>query len=1065
MTIRPAPLRTAAIIAAGFVGARVVYRVLFHGADGTGPVVLPLPEIPLPRPFSHVVLLGPATVDGLADAAASAVPIALAILAFGVLNAVLDVPRLLVRGARRGPMRGVARTLAVAWAGLPALADAVRRVRFAQRLRGERGGPRLLAPVLERTLERATAVAAALELRGLAGRADDAVDGACERPVEARHLAIVHRDAQGATVVVPSLELAPGTLTLVTGATGSGKSTLLRTLAGLHAHLDGGTAHGELLVVGLDRSVTPPRDTARTVGVVLQHPREGFATERVDDEIGLALELRGVDPVIVRARVDEVAARVGIRALLGRELRGLSAGEATLVAIAASIAEHPILLLVDEPLADLDLAMRQRIVALLDSLAHEAGICVVVAEHRQAEFAAVADARVAVADGLARPVRHEATGTVRTPTATSAPSATSAPATAATSAAGSYETAAEPLAFDRRARETHGEVVLRARALTVRHGATIAVDAADLDLASGEIVALTGPNGAGKSSLLIALATGRTAAVTMRGTPSHRMPPHGMRARWTWAHGASPDGASAHRGRRDEPRDIVLVPDTSDDLFAATTVAAECIRADRRARLERGTTAARFAAFLGSAPGDADLAARLERHPRDLSVGERRCLAIAIQSAGTPSVVLVDEPTRGLDAHARRLVASALCRAADEGAAVLVATHDAGFVEALADRKLPMDGGRLGRSEPAASWLRRPGGDAATSPASPASPASRIGSTAQAEAADDAPSGFEAEERRGAGAPRSGSEEQSAGDAERARTTSPRAATRVPPYVGSRSRRRGARGIRSAALVLTIANLVALAAFTWPLVATALPEQASAAVPVAALALAPLATLVVLAALDGSVRSAHTLALLGTLAAIGAAVRIAGTGVGGVEAVFILLILAGRAFGPRFGLLLGLLTIALSTIVTGTFGPWTPFQMFACAWVGAGAGLLPRRLPGRAEIAMLAVYGVLASYAFGLIMNLWFWPFAIGTATSIAYEPGAPLGQNLSSFLLYSLVTSSLTWDTLRAITTVVGLTVIGSAVLASFRRAKPVGAGAGRSPDGLTAPATARLVNAPTSR
>jgi energy-coupling factor transport system ATP-binding protein len=224
------------------------------------------------------------------------------------------------------------------------------------------------------------------------------------------------------------------------------------------------------------------------------------------------------------------------------------------------------------------------------------------------------------------------------------------------------------------------------------------------------------------------------------------------------------------------------------------------------------------------------------------------------------------------------------------------------------------------------------------------------------------------------------------------------------------------------------------------------PAQVHAAVPVAALALVPLAALVVIATLDGSVRSAHMLALLGTLAAIGAAVRIAGTGVGGVEAVFILLILAGRAYGARFGMLLGMATIALSTVITGTIGPWTPFQMFACAWVGAAAGLLPGREPQRGgrpfpagEIALLSAYGILASYAFGLLMNLWFWPFAVGSGTGISYDGSAPLPVNLASFLMYSLVTSTLTWDTLRAITTVLGLVVVGRPILAALRRAKPL--------------------------
>jgi len=127
--------------------------------------------------------------------------------------------------------------------------------------------------------------------------------------------------------------------------------------------------------------------------------------------------------------------------------------------------------------------------------------------------------------------------------------------------------------------------------------------------------------------------------------------------------------------------------------------------------------------------------------------------------------------------------------------------------------------------------------------------------------------------------------------------------------------------------------------------------------------------------------------------------------------------------------------------------PWTPFQIFACAWVGAGAGLLPRRVRGKAELWMLCGYGIVASYLFGLLTNLWFWPFAVGAGTGISYVPGAPLGTNLSSFLLYSLVTSTAGWDTLRAVTTIIGIAVVGRAILAALRRVKPVssaGGGAG---------------------
>lgn len=251
---------------------------------------------------------------------------------------------------------------------------------------------------------------------------------------------------------------------------------------------------------------------------------------------------------------------------------------------------------------------------------------------------------------------------------------------------------------------------------------------------------------------------------------------------------------------------------------------------------------------------------------------------------------------------------------------------------------------------------------------------------------------------------------------------------------------------------LVFASVLGLAGFAWPLIATAVPQDAQAAVPVVAVALVPAVVIAVALGLDRQMHTATTVALLGVLAAVGAAVRIAGTGVGGLEAVFIVLILAGRAYGAKFGFLLGMLTIALSSVLWGGIGPWTPFQVFACGWVAAGAGLLPRvslRTPRRTaalEIGMLVAYGIVASYAFGLLMNFWYWPFAVGMGTDISYSAGAPLGENLASFGVYSLVTSTLTWDTVRAITTTVGLLALGPAALAALRRAKVGRAKVGRA-------------------
>jgi hypothetical protein len=246
--------------------------------------------------------------------------------------------------------------------------------------------------------------------------------------------------------------------------------------------------------------------------------------------------------------------------------------------------------------------------------------------------------------------------------------------------------------------------------------------------------------------------------------------------------------------------------------------------------------------------------------------------------------------------------------------------------------------------------------------------------------------------------------------------------------------------------------MAAFAGFAWPLLAAAAPDQAQASLPFVAIALVPALLIAVALTLDREMYTAQTVALLGVLTAVGAALRIASTGVGGIEVVFVLLILAGRAYGARFGLLLGIMTIALSSVFWGGIGPWTPFQAFACGWVAAGAGLLPRirlrsaRASNRLELAMLVGYGILASYAFGLIMNLWFWPFAVGSGTGISYLPGAPLGQNLASFGLYSFVTSTATWDTVRAATSAIGILLIGPAALAALRRAKVGRAAAGRT-------------------
>jgi energy-coupling factor transport system substrate-specific component len=247
---------------------------------------------------------------------------------------------------------------------------------------------------------------------------------------------------------------------------------------------------------------------------------------------------------------------------------------------------------------------------------------------------------------------------------------------------------------------------------------------------------------------------------------------------------------------------------------------------------------------------------------------------------------------------------------------------------------------------------------------------------------------------------------------------------------GGATVRIGARG----AVLLALASVVGLAAFLWPFFVA--PHRfGSSATPPLLFGLLVLLVLAVVAAevADGGI-DAKAVATLGVLAAIGAALRPLGAGTAGIETVFFLLILAGRVFGPGFGFCLGCTTLFASALITAGVGPWLPYQMFGSAWVGLGAGLLPA-VRGRREVALLAVYGTVAGYLYGLLLNLSFWPFAVDPGSSIAFVPGASVGTNLSRYLAFD-VTTSLGWDTGRAVTNAVAVLVTGPAVLATLRRA-----------------------------
>jgi energy-coupling factor transport system substrate-specific component len=268
-------------------------------------------------------------------------------------------------------------------------------------------------------------------------------------------------------------------------------------------------------------------------------------------------------------------------------------------------------------------------------------------------------------------------------------------------------------------------------------------------------------------------------------------------------------------------------------------------------------------------------------------------------------------------------------------------------------------------------------------------------------------------------------------------------------------------GLRSRA-VIVMASFVGLVAFFWPFVLVPGRFGDTAMAPVLFGALLVLVVAIVFSEVaDGGI-DAKAIAMLGVLAAIGAALRPLGAGTAGIETVFFTLVIAGRVFGAGFGFVLGCTTLFASSLITGGVGPWMPYQMFGCAWVGLFAGLLPPAR-GRREVLMLAVYGALSGYVYGFLVNLSFWPFASDPHSTIAYLPGASLAVNVHRYLLFDGLTS-LGWDTGRAITNFVLILLVGPAMLATFRRASrraafeaPVvfGGGADDAPVALSTPAS----------
>ena len=240
---------------------------------------------------------------------------------------------------------------------------------------------------------------------------------------------------------------------------------------------------------------------------------------------------------------------------------------------------------------------------------------------------------------------------------------------------------------------------------------------------------------------------------------------------------------------------------------------------------------------------------------------------------------------------------------------------------------------------------------------------------------------------------------------------------------------------RTAALLAAV-SLVGVAAFFWPFIVD--PESLAADhatdAPWFFALLLPMVLAVLMADISAGGLDAKGVAMLAVLAAVATAVRPLGAGVAGLEPMFVVLLLGGRALGPAFGFALGTVAMFTSALLTAGVGPWLPFQMVAAGWFALGAGLLPQ-IRGKAEIGMLMAYGAVAALAYGFLMNLSFWPWALGQGSELSFVAGAPLSENLGRWLAFNIATS-LGWDIPRAVLTAVLTLLAGPVLLRSVRRA-----------------------------
>lgn len=480
-----------------------------------------------------------------------------------------------------------------------------------------------------------------------------------------------------------SFEVPEGELCLIVGPTGSGKSTLLRAVNGLVPRFTGGSVAGTVTVDGRDTAGHTPRELADVVGYVGQDPAAGFVTDHVEDELAYAMENLGIAPEVMRRRIEDVLDLLALHDLRDRPLSTLSGGQQQRVAIGAALAAGSRILILDEPTSALDPAAAEDVLAALARLVHDLGVTVLVVEHRLERVAQFADRVIEIpGDGrrvvIGLPSEILPASAIAPPVAVLGRMAGWSPVPLTVrDARRRAESLRERLAGLDAAtfapvRAPHGARTVSVRGLRAAYGPIVALHSIDLELHAGEVVAVMGRNGSGKSTLLehiVGLRTPVTGRIEVGGAQPHRLEPR----------------HTIHR--------VGLVPQDNAVLLYHDTVAAECAAADADAQVAPGTTRRILDRIVDGVDPQA--------HPRDLSEGQRLCLAMAIVLAADPPVVLLDEPTRGLDYGAKRRLIAVLSSLAAEGRTVVLATHDVEVVASVADRCVVLADGDVVADGPA----------------------------------------------------------------------------------------------------------------------------------------------------------------------------------------------------------------------------------------------------------------------------------------------------------------------------------------------------------------------------